>query len=146
MLRFVPSMTVIILFMLASTCSESVTAIDENVQALLYQVPECGGSGLAKDALIDSCFSYQFDTDLAVDFCVRANCCPDSNRFDLDYLISSDTIYVAVADTAARLCRCVCNYVIHAEFTNLMRDRYIFYCSYDPEIGLVYAEEVKRGQ
>lgn len=115
---------------------------EAQVHGVLYQIPGCGGHGVAKTAVGDSCFSYKFIQDLVVDFCVSANCCPDSNRFQFKHEIRNDTIAVAVADTAANLCRCVCNYVIHAEFSDLPRDRYIFYCKYDNAI--VYNEVVKR--
>ena len=90
----------------------------------LYQVNGCQGGGLSKSITGDSCFDYQFDTDLILDFCVNANCCPDSNRFDLSYEIKHDTIEVAVKDTAADLCRCICSYIIHAEFYDLPEDKY----------------------
>ena len=112
------------------------------VPAVLRQIPGCGGHGLAKAAFGDSCFSYQFTQNAAVDFCVYANCCPDSNRFSLSYEIRNDTLAVVVVDTAAHMCRCLCNYAIHAEFMNLPADRYVFYCRYSEE--LVYCEVLER--
>lgn len=109
---------------------------------LLYQITGCGG-GLAKSFVADSCFSYQFGTDLIIDFCVTANCCPDSNRFDLSYETRHDTIAIAVQDTAARLCRCICPYVIHAEFHELPLDHYTIQCMYDNRVA--YNEEVHQG-
>jgi hypothetical protein len=123
------------------SCSDQPTE-SETVKAQLYQIPGCGGHGLAKTAVGDSCFSYKFAQDLVVDFCVSANCCPDSQRFRFTHDIRHDTIFVAVTDTAANLCRCMCNYVIHAEFTDLPRDHYVFCCYYGE--AMVYNEKVER--
>jgi hypothetical protein len=76
--------------------------------------------------LRDSCFSYQFHDVLTVDFCITANCCPDSNRFSLGRTIDDNAIIVTVEDTAANLCRCVCRHWIHAEFDDLAGDQYRF--------------------
>lgn len=127
------------------SCSQQPTNAEKEqteVRAVLSQIPGCRNHATAKAALKDSCFSYQFAQTLVVDFCVSANCCPDSGRFDLTYEIRNDTIDVAVADTAANLCRCVCTYVIHAEFTGLRRDRYVF-CCHDGDT-VMYAEAVER--
>jgi hypothetical protein len=127
------------------SCSNQPTDSEKQqteVQAVLRQISGCGGHELAKAAVGDSCFSYQFTQNLTADFCVWANCCPDSQRFELAHEIRNDTIFVAVADTAAHLCRCICKYAIHAEFTNLPRDRYVFWCHYDD--AMVYNEVVKR--
>jgi hypothetical protein len=127
------------------SCSDSPTKSEKEqpeVQAVLRQIPGCGGHGLTKAAGGDSCFSYKFTQNLVVDFCVAANCCPDSNRFELAHVIHNDTIFVAVADTAANLCRCICNYVIHAEFAGLSRDQYIFYCQHADAVA--YCEPVQR--
>jgi hypothetical protein len=123
------------------SCSDQPTE-PEHVKAQLYQISGCSGLGLTKAAVDDSCFSYKFAQDLVVDFCVSANCCPDSLRFQFTHDIRHDTILVAVADTAANLCRCICNYVIHAEFTDLPRDRYVFCCYYGE--AMVYNEKVNR--
>lgn len=113
--------------------------------AVLYQVPGCG-AGLSKATPNDSCFSYQFEKTLCVDFCLTGNCCPDSNRFALAYEIKNDTLAVTVADTAAVLCRCVCTYTIRFELDNLPLDRYVFYCTrndYDSRL-VHYCEVVQR--
>ncbi len=123
------------------SCSDQPTK-SVTARAQLYQIPGCSGHELAKAAAGDSCFSYKFAQDLVVDFCVSANCCPDSQRFQFTHDIRHDTILVAVADTAANLCRCLCNYVIHAEFTDLPRDRYVFCCYYGEAV--VYNEKVER--
>lgn len=109
---------------------------------LIYQVPGCADA--AQIAIVDNelCFSYSFTDTLTVDFCLPANCCPDSNRFEFSYTISNDRISVAVADTAEHLCRCICPYVIRAEIHDLTLDRYVFICTYDGEIW--YNEEIQR--
>jgi len=108
----------------------------------IFQVPGCAAEGLAKPSWEDSCFSYQFDTRLLIDFCVQANCCPDSNRFELSYAVLGDTIVVAAEDTAASLCDCICPYVIHLELHDLPLDHYVFACDYD--VGIVYEEDIWR--
>jgi len=90
----------------------------------LYQANGCQSGELSKAAVGDSCFSYQFDADLIIDFRVSANCCPDSNRFVLSTDIRSDTIAISVQDTAANLCLCTCNYIVHAEFYDMPEDMY----------------------
>jgi hypothetical protein len=126
-------------------CSEH-TADSENhdkpITGVIFQIPGCEREGLQKIISDDGCFSYTFEQDLAIDFCVSANCCPDSNRFEVTYNVHQDSIIVAVADTAARLCRCFCDYVIHAEFYDLPGDRYVFYCFYLD--SLIYSEEIRR--
>ena len=122
-------------------CSGTVTDI-ENENSIFYQIPGCQNNVLAKSAIDDSCFNYTFNQILIVDFCVSANCCPDSNRFDLSDKISNDTIFVAVTDTAAQLCHCICDYKIHFEKYNLPLNSYLFYCSYNDEI--LYAVRVIR--
>lgn len=110
-----------------------------------YQVPGCV-SQLGKSGLSDSCFSYQFHEALAVDFCATGNCCPDSNRFSLNHKISSDSIIVTVADTAAHLCHCICSYVLHVEFHDLPGNSYLLICERSdyPAHTVLYAEEVHR--
>jgi hypothetical protein len=125
------------------SCSEKATSPDgERCRASLYQVPGCQRGSLGKSFMTDSCFWYQFNTALLVEFCVSANCCPDSNRFGLTYNISSDTISIAVVDTAANLCRCMCRYVIHGELDDLILNRYIVVCQYHDKI--LYLNEVHR--
>jgi hypothetical protein len=108
---------------------QSTNPESQQAQGLIYQIRGCQ-TALAKNlAANDSCFSYHFERTLRLDFCLSGNCCPDSNRFRLSYKIRSDTIFVAVADTAAQLCRCICIYMIHAEFDDLPMDHYLFYCT-----------------
>lgn len=115
---------------------------ESHQHAVLYQVSGCHNNVPSKSAFEDSCFSYHFQDPLTIDFCVRSNCCPDSQRFRLDYDIRRDTIVVTVTDTAAHLCRCICPYLIHAEFFDLPLDSYVFYCHYSDEI--VYKEVVRK--
>jgi hypothetical protein len=92
-----------------------------------------------------SCFAYSFNDALKIDFCVVGNCCPDSQRFISDYNISSDTIFVSVADTAANLCYCICNYTIHVELLGLTKDKYLFVCDYPSDYAnLNYLERVSK--
>lgn len=109
----------------------------------IYQINGCNGSiGLRKSAEMDSCFSYEFTNHLQVEFCVNANCCPDSNRFDFEYHIENDVIFVTVMDTAEHLCKCFCPYVIHLELNKLPLSHYYFRCSYYDKI--IYYEEIQR--
>ncbi|HEX9652445.1 MAG TPA: hypothetical protein VGA99_01940 [bacterium] len=124
------------------SCSEQATNPEGSPLNQLYQVGGCGGVGLWKTSSGDTCFSYQFDSRLSVDFCVSANCCPDTNRFSLAYTMEEDKINIAVQDTAARLCRCVCPYVIHAEFHDLPLDYFLIVCRYDGQVW--YEEDVWR--
>lgn len=93
----------------------------------LYQITGCKNY-LQKTTVVDSCFNYSFNETLKIDFCVSGNCCPDSNRFLFTTKIYSDSIIITYADTAANLCRCICNYYIHAEFENLFNESYIVKC------------------
>ena len=125
------------------SCSDDApTKTTEEINFIAYQIPGCNSSWvLGKVSFVDSCFMYSFNDTLKVDFCVPGNCCPDSNRFVTNYSINSDTIYVTVADTAANLCYCICNYIIHLEISGLPNDKYLFYCKYD---DLEYKEIVIR--
>jgi hypothetical protein len=76
----------------------------------------------------DSIFSYSFSQNLILDFSAIGNCCPDSNRFTVNYDIRSDTIVVTVIDTARNLCRCNCLYMIHIQLTDLLMDNYTVRC------------------
>lgn len=132
------SFACVLLFLLG--CSENPGKSE--AAGVIYQVPGCGNEHLAKPALGDSSFSSQFDTKLLVDLSVVANCCPDSSRFDLSYGVVGDTISVAVADTAASLCDCVCPYVIHVELSDLPLDHYVLVCDYNDDRA--YVEHVWR--
>ncbi len=107
-------------------------------QTLVYQ------NNLDKSTTKDSCFNYSFTENLEVEFCVKGNCCPDSNRFAVDGKVVGDTIYIAVKDTAANLCRCICNYIILTEFQNLSGDEYYIKCLEKDSGKILYLKEVKR--
>ncbi len=135
--------TLFILFYLFSCSTDNSTnPEDETITFSAYQVGGCNSTPLAKIAENDSCFSYSFNDTLKVDFCVTANCCPDSQRFVTDYNIKSDTIFVEVVDTAARLCRCICNYTVHLDLVGLSNNQYFFNCNYDNRV--VYNEIVNK--
>ena len=109
----------------------------------LYQVNGCQDGELSKAATGDSCFTYQFDSDLILDFCVSANCCPDSGRFTLEQAIQNDSITITVLDTAANLCFCDCSYIIHAEFYDMPEDMY-YVDILTGDGQLLYRQEVWR--
>lgn len=129
-----------------SSCSddEPTKSDGKDIKFISYQAGGCNNevSLAKKGSFNDSCFTYSFRDTLKIDFCVWGNCCPDSNRFDTNYKISSDTLYVTVKDTAANLCRCECNYIVHVEMTGLPNDKYLFYCNY---YLLEYKEFVIKG-
>lgn len=117
------------IFNLNSCSDDAPTTVAPEISFVSYQVPGCNPtSSLKKDSLIDSCFQYSFTDTLEVEFCVPGNCCPDSDRFVTNYSIHSDTIFVTVTDTAAHLCHCICDYIIHLEISGLPNDEYLFYC------------------
>jgi hypothetical protein len=139
--RFGFALGIIAVFMVA--CERSTEPDAPSVVA--FQVPGCGAN-LLKASASDSCFSYQFHDALIVDFCATANCCPDSNRFSFKQRISHDTIFVAIADTAAQLCNCICPYVLRMEFRDLPGDSYVFFCTredYSDRL-VFYSERVQR--
>jgi hypothetical protein len=110
-----------------------------------YQVP---GPASQVDKDVDSCFSYEFPYffPLKVDFCATGNCCPDSNRFSFNFRVTSDSVIVTIADTAAQKCFCTSTYVLHVEFRYLPNETYWFVCErrdYSPRT-LLYAERVYR--
>jgi hypothetical protein len=141
--------TTVLLFAVAtlfnSGCSKSVSP--DNAGIRIEQMPGCKSGQLGKGShATDSCFTYQFTNALDVYFCASANCCPDSNRFSIRNEIRSDTIFVTIADTAAHLCRCNCTYMLHAEFHDLPKDRYVFLCSREDysSLALLYSVTVQR--
>ncbi len=114
---------IIVLMIMFCGCEKSVSP-GKNTN-FVTQTPGCL-STLHASATPESCFSYQFHDVLVVDFCASANCCPDRNRFSSQYAIRNDTIAVTIADTAAHLCRCTCTYNLHAEFSELTGNQYLF--------------------
>ncbi len=120
------SLFVLLLTVLVFGCAEKSTGPATTTSAV-FEVPGCRPSSPGNALTsVDSCFSYEFQDQLSVDFCVSANCCPDSNRFLIDHGINADTITVTIADTAARLCRCNCRHWIHAQIHGLTADEYTF--------------------
>jgi hypothetical protein len=107
------------------------------------QYSRCLSHGLSKSSGIDSVFTYSFTQNLIIDFSVFANCCPDSNRFNITNIIGTDTLIISVADTARSQCNCICLYMIYVEFGNLSNDHYVVRCrignsqGYDDPIHLV---------
>jgi hypothetical protein len=125
------------------SCSDKSSNLgNQQVKALLYQVGGCQSHVADEVSQIDSCFTYQFIEKLDVDFCMPANCCPDSNRFAFSYSVKNDTIFMVVTDTAERNCYCFCSYTIHAEFENLPLTRYVFYCTRPDDGDKVYYNQV----
>ena len=104
--------------------------------AVFTQIAGC------KEDVSDSTFAYEFIGDLKVWFVVRGNCCPDSNRFVVSSQSKNDTIFVFPVDMAARFCRCICPYLLYAEFKDLPLDRYVFVCK--DENVVLYNELVSR--
>jgi hypothetical protein len=134
---------IVIMAALCLTCQNKQTSTVEaqDITTSFKQQPGCIGSG-ADQLFKMSCFDYSFQTNLNVDFCLPGNCCPDSNRYALTINVIDDTIQCAVVDTAANLCRCMCNYVLHTEITGLAKDKYVFHCQMADSV--YYSEIVKR--
>ncbi len=109
---------------MSAGCKSTAAPEQWDGEYLLQSINGCQRDNLAKDTIVDSCFVYQFDNDLVLDFCVTANCCPDSNRFELSQEVRNDSITITVADTAANLCDCICPYIIHVEYFDLPEDMY----------------------
>jgi hypothetical protein len=109
-------------------CSESSTK--PKVESLVYQVGRCDHNMILGSSAVDSCFAATFAQDLVVDFCLSANCCPDTSRFALMSVIRNDTIVIMATDTAQNLCHCLCEYTVRAEFHNPPLARYVVMCSY----------------
>ena len=129
-------------------CTQKSTApAEEDIQAELQQVPGCQAFPSTQAAVpSDTCFSYLFADQLIIDFCLTGNCCPDSNRFDLSYRLSYDTIAVVAIDTAEDLCDCICTYVIHTELDHLPLDHYVFRCEqHRPDTSILwYVKDLYR--
>jgi hypothetical protein len=86
---------------------------------------------------LDSSFVYSFVDSLVLDFSVRANCCPDSDRFAVTHVPSIDTLIISIVDTAQNLCYCTCRYLIHVQFKNLQGDHYVVRCKLTNYRGIV---------
>jgi hypothetical protein len=131
-----------LVFVLIS-CEKSTQSI-ENEPTSFYQIPGCDRTDLLfkTGTTDDRCFFYTFDNILKVDLCLPANCCPDSDRFDYDHDVKNGIITFTVVDTADNLCRCTCNYLVHANISGLTEDKYTFNCYYYD--SLYYTEQVVR--
>ena len=130
-------------------CEKASTPLNHNQESTIItshfcQIPGCQGhsNNLAKSLSNSNCFLYFWDDTLKLEFCVLANCCPDTNRFDFNSVIEGNIISVTVIDTAAHLCYCICNYRLHLDFTGLSKEEYIFKCSYYD--SLVYSEKIAK--
>jgi len=44
----------------------------------------------------------------------------------MSQVTNADSIVVTIADTAANLCKCVCRHWVHAEFQDLLLNKYRF--------------------
>lgn len=131
---------VIFISVIFIACSES-TSPKNNSDVLFKQVPGCGNFNLPK-SVGDSSFSYTFDSTLKIFLSLPANCCPDTNRFNYAYTINGDVIDFIAIDTAAHLCKCICNYTIEIAINDLDQDSYQFACTYYDSI--FYNERVFR--
>ncbi|MCK5739806.1 hypothetical protein KAH55_11515 [bacterium] len=132
---------------LLMACAESGTSIGADTtgtpkMTIQRQVPGCQGNGLGKNSA-DQCFKYTWLGDkLKLEFCVIGNCCPDTDRFLLDSEFNGTDLFVAVADPAARRCKCMCNYKVQAEFSDVTGSIYTVFCTYDDSV--LYHEHVVR--
>ena len=133
----------IILLFLFISCQKSIDPFEngsESYDLNAYQIPGCAGpaSFFRNDSTENGCFSYSFEDTLKMELCVSANCCPDSHRFTYHSKIKSNIISFTVVDTAANLCRCICDYRIHADYIGLTGNTYQFNCIYNDT--LIYSE------
>jgi len=120
-----PVSALLILLVIAIAGCEKSTG-PESASSTIVELPGCRPALSKSASPNDSCFSWQFSGSLSVDFCVLANCCPDSNRFAMSHVTDADSIVVTIADTAANLCKCVCRHWVHAEFQDLALNKYRF--------------------
>ncbi|OGU35431.1 MAG: hypothetical protein A2068_07870 [Ignavibacteria bacterium GWB2_35_6b] len=135
-------MASLLIFLFSCSEGDPIASLEKEVKFNSYQISGCNHNLFGKKSTADSCFVYSFDDKLEIDFCVPGNCCPDSNRFVTNYELNSDTLFLSVTDTAANLCRCMCNYIIHAEISGLHKDKYIFYCNIGGRI--IYNEQIRK--
>ena len=127
-----------IIVLLSFSCKEKSTG-PTTQQPVLFssRSSKCLSQGFAKSSGLDSVFTYSFTDTLLIDFSAIANCCPDSDRFEISQEIGTDTLIVSVADTALHLCRCVCPYMIEVEFVGLPNDHYVIRCRIGDPQGYV---------
>ena len=117
--------------LLVVSCNQKSTEslIDSN-PSFAFRPSKCAGPVLLKGSGNDSSFTYTFADTLSMDFSVSANCCSDSDRFDVANTVGSDTLSITIIDTAAYGCRCNCLYFIHAELAYLPEDHYVVRCRF----------------
>lgn len=108
------------------SCADTSTDNSKTVQVNLYQVGGCKSHSLPKVSSSDTSFSYSFTDTLVVDFWAFGGCNTRPNLFALSYNIQDDTIFVTAIDTVLGS-KCLCRYLIQAEFANLPLDHYVFY-------------------
>ena len=133
--------------MLFTVCEKQTTGrrIDADICGDLVQMGGCQAGNPSKSSTTDSCFTYTFNEQLIIDFCVTGNCCPDTNRFEMNYTAEDGIIAISVADTAENLCRCICPYIIHAEFSDLPENEYtVKIAMTGPVDQLIYNETVHQ--
>ena len=107
-------------------CNEKSTETETFIK--IYQLGKCNSYNLTKVTSDSLCFNYKFESSLVLDFCVKGNCCPDSNRFIFNYKINENQIDIFVDDIAPNLCKCICNYTIHADILGLSNSKYFVKC------------------
>ncbi len=110
---------------------KDVPVIDLDVtRTFSAQISNCVGPILWKADGIkaDSVFVWTFGNKLIIDFSFHANCCIDSSDFLVSQSISNDTITITMTDTAFSVCRCICTYMAHVEFTGLPNNHYVIQC------------------
>ena len=119
-----------LVILLCLSCKDTSADLAERSPfAFSFQSSKCMNTLSVASSNSDSLFLYSFTDTLVIDFSVVANCCPDSDRFSVAAIPGTDTIVVAVSDTAQSLCNCICPYMIHAEFANLPNDHYVVVCT-----------------
>lgn len=137
------------LILIYISCSED-NPTESKQKEVLFSFEQISGcnSSLGKMNSSDSSFNYLFGDTLKIDFGIWGNCCPDSQRFMSDYQIKSDTIFIAVEDTAVNGCYCNCNYTIHIELQGLTENEYLFFFDYPGKYdwmdSLSYREIIKK--
>jgi len=132
----------VLISVLLTSCGH-VTSNEESDQIFqANQIPGCVKELPKSNPSLNNYFSYSFEETLKVDLCLPSNCCPDSNRFEYSYLLSSDTIKVTAFDIEEHLCRCTCDYMVHSEIIGLVQNEYIFECTYYDSV--FYREIVVR--
>jgi hypothetical protein len=95
---------------------------------------------------LDGTLRWAFDGTLRLEFRVRANCCPNSDRFRVAVSCRAETLMVAVADTAPGLCLCDCPYVLTVQCPTLAASSYIVVAPCQGGGGYFPPTRIQRGQ